>query len=784
MDGCRLGLDIRATQNPRYADRGVGRYVAELALALERVAPGAVDAFMTSVEPDALMPPPSVAGLTRLVPRDASAADGWSRGRVVFHAMSPFEDGPLEDVWPRGMRRRDAALVVTAFDLIPLVFAEHYLRDALTHRQYMNRCNLLRAADVILAISQATADDVVRLLGVPESRVVVIGGGVGPWFNPGTEGQAAIIERVAGTVPGLSPGFLMYTGGIDYRKNVDGALEAYSLLAPDLRRDHQLVITCSVTADERSALLARASELRVAEQVLVTGYVPDQVLRDLYRSCELFVFPSIYEGFGLPVAEARACGAPVIVGDNSSLRELVPNPAARFDASDPRAIADRIDRVLRDEAFKEQLRVEARSQNLTWDRVASKALNGYERAASIVERRSRRPVRPRLALVTPWPPQLSGIADYAHMLVPHLSERFDVDVVVDGDPSGFARSEAAPVRLVPLDGFDMSSQWRRYDRIIYQIGNSEYHAHAIDMLKRVPGEVIAHDVRLTGLYWWRGHHTSGESIAAELARMYGSQLPQELEGAPHVTGGDADRLGIWMLRDVIEYGTRVWVHSGVARDAVRAEAHRFGMECDVRLLPFGYPPVSHSEVAPAPRAPSPVMTSFGVMGPSKGCDVLIRALAAVRLAVPGTRLVFAGPVEPAYQRQMEAIAGAEGVRGAVTFTGALDVEDYEAAWRSASVAVQLRATTNGEGSLTVAEALAKGTPAVVTDLGWMGELPPGVVVPLPSGASPAHVARVLVNVLTDDDRRRDLQTAGRAHAAANGFDRTARVLLEAVSPAG
>jgi hypothetical protein len=203
------------------------------------------------------------------------------------------------------------------------------------------------------------------------------------------------------------------------------------------------------------------------------------------------------------------------------------------------------------------------------------------------------------------------------MLVEHLASEYRIDIVVDGD---LAQCEPPPrpdrTRIIPLAGFDITSAWRRYDRVIYQLGNSEFHGRAIDMLRRVPGEVIAHDVRLTGLYWWRGNFTSAPLVGEELGRMYGNRVPPALHDAPHVTPDDADREDIWMLRDVIEFAPRVWVHSDFARDVVRREAEGYGLTCDVRVLPFGYPAVSAAapDAAPARLAP-PAAAGDWLQGP-------------------------------------------------------------------------------------------------------------------------------------------------------------------------
>jgi len=777
IGGARLGFDARATQNVHYADRGIGRYVAQLALALERVSPGAVDAFILDGRDGANAPSGVLDNLPHVASyRSARQLHDWGAGNAIFHVASPFEELPLDLLWPRLLRRADAAFVATAFDLIPLVFEEHYLHDARTRGIYMDQCNRLRAADIVFCISEATAADVHELLGVPDDRLVVIGGGVDAFFSLGNDGQQGALSRLAREHSGIRPGFIFYTGGMDFRKNVAGAIEAYALLDPVIRSEHQMVITCSLRESDRDDLRALATRLGVAEQLILTGYVTDEMLRDLYRACGLFVFPSIYEGFGLPIAEARACGAPVIAGDNSSLRELVPDPAARFDATDSRAIARHMETALRDDRFRRDLREQALQQDLSWDHVAEKALAGYERATGVLEQRQLRPARRRrLALVTPWAPDMSGVAEYARLLVNETTTRYDVDIVVDGVPSDF---QPAPhtARLVALDGFDITSAWRRYDRIIYQLGNSEFHARALDMLARVPGEVIAHDVRLTGLYWWRGVNTSKPTIGDEVARMYGHRVPGRLHGADHLAAEDAERFGIWMLRDVIDHATRIWVHSQAAATTVRVEADALGLPCDVQVLPFPYPQV----VAGPPHNPGTGVrhvVSFGVVGPSKGCSVLIRAMALLRSEGMEVALTFAGPAEPTYLAELTALAERLGISDVVAFTGPLEVDHYSEWHRRAAIAVQLRTSTNGEGSLTVAECQAAGVPVVVSDVGWMGELPSTTVAKVSAPATPEAVAAVIRGVLTDDRRRESLISAGRMHATTHGVDRTADTLL-------
>ena len=136
-------------------------------------------------------------------------------------------------------------------------------------------------------------------------------------------------------------------------------------MSPPLTRNHYLVM---------------AERLGVEGRVLIPGYVPEEVLVSLYQSTDLAVYPSLYEGFGLPVIESMACGAPTIAGDNSSLREILPGEA-RFEPSDPEAIAQAMVRGLTDTAFRARLAEIARQEPPSWDSVADKAATAFEALA-------------------------------------------------------------------------------------------------------------------------------------------------------------------------------------------------------------------------------------------------------------------------------------------------------------------------------------------------------------------------------------------------------------------
>lgn len=768
MTAAGLFLDVRALQS-EHAGRGIGRYVANHASAVDRIFPGGVGGFVVRRDrplPDAL----KAIGESRLLRARSEPRGLLLDGPAVFHAMSPFESMPWPWLWPRAVRRRDAALVATAYDLIPLIFEGHYLAEPRVRMAFDVHCGIIRGADAVVAISESTAADVHRLLGVPERRIHVIGSGVSPEFASGASPRAS--DSSARPL-GLVDPFVLYVGGVDFRKNLEGAIRGFARLPDGVRRTHRFVIACSVESQARAALEQLAESLGIGDRLLLTGYVPDAVLAQLYAACSAFVFPSLYEGFGLPVAEALLQGAVVVVGRNSSLRELVAGDEFTFDPSDADDVGAALTRALTDEGFRSRAREHACAARFEWGDVAERTLPAYEAAIAGLARRRRAPRR--LGLVTPYPPDVSGIAQHSRDLSVHLASSFSVDIVSD-----VARHAAEPMppggRLVPTAGFPVTHDIRRYDRVVYAMGNSHFHSHALDSLRRTGGEVLLHDAWLNGLYFWRSSH-GGDAFAQELRRMYGDRVPDELSSAAWITDADARRFDIRMLADVIDAADRIWVHSRLAIDAVRRDAARARLDSpDVRLLPFSFPPVSE------PRDPGSGrmhMVSLGIVSIGKAPRLLIEAVAAMKADGVDACIDFVGPIDHGLLAELGGLADALGVEADVSFTGEVSSAEYARRLAGATVAVQLRLTTSGEASLTAAEAMSCGVPCVVSDSGWFAELPDAAVVKVPVDCSAGALAEAIASVAPGTNRRDEVVSAALEYAAAHSAARVARVLVEA-----
>jgi glycosyltransferase involved in cell wall biosynthesis len=794
-------FDLLGLQSRDNNDRGIARYVLNLALALERTNPGLITHYL--VHPDLPLPDRAEPLLAtgRAVRTDEDDHRLRPSNGGVFLAGSPFEylHEPMEHVLPHWCRSPQWRRMAVIYDLIPALFSDHYLTQPGLAASYRARTQALASCDRLLAISQATADDAVELLGVSPQRLTVIFAGADNRFRLPADSPSTVARRLAesGEVPGLRSRYLLFPTGIEWRKNVDRTLEAYGSLPTEVRARHQLVLVAKLDDDSGRIVEELVERYEIAHDVLATGFVPDDTLTRLYQGAGAVVFPSLYEGFGLPALEAMQCGAAVICADSSSLTEVQTLPEARFDPESVPSIAAAMERVLCDHDFRQHLQAQP-IPPFTWDRAAELTAEaiGHERAA-VPPARS----RPRLALFTPLPPQRSGIATYAYRLLEHLTAHCDVTVFVDDELHGQGGGVIAPdgVSVEPIRRFEtIAGGGRAFDRLLYFMGNSEYHVEMLDLLKRRRGAVMFHDVRLTGLYSHvcrlAPERLHGHSVGATLAHLYPHRYPPAMADELDIPVETAERFGILLAREVAGLAEQSLVHSSHATTLLRLDA---GVAAEA-IYPHPCPvenatdPTTAEATAEAdveaggatgatalvgPEGP-PTIATFGMLQPQKNPGLVIRALASIRATVPDAVLELVGGIEPDYRDELIEIADAAGVTDSVHFRGHLDPESFRAAQKRATVAVQIRTSSNGESSGAVSELLALGVPTVVTELGAMAELPRGVVATVEVGADASQLADTITSLLLDAEARQQLSTAATEYARANGYERAAETLAK------
>jgi glycosyltransferase involved in cell wall biosynthesis len=266
--------------------------------------------------------------------------------------------------------------VVTIYDLSFIHFPQRlqpwrrlYLRWGTTYSA--------RRARRVIAISASTKRDIVGLLGVAEGKVDVIPCGVDEDFHPlDRHDQLRELRRKRR----LPPRMLLFVGTIEPRKNLTTLVKSYALLREWIQPPP--LVIAGAKGWQHEEVFTLAEELGLLDEVLFPGFIPRDELPLWYNAADLFVYPSLYEGFGLPPLEAMACGTPVVTSNTSSLPEVVGDAGLLVEPTDPEEIAQAIQRLLTDSTLRDELESKGleRARAFTWHRTARETVEVYDRA--------------------------------------------------------------------------------------------------------------------------------------------------------------------------------------------------------------------------------------------------------------------------------------------------------------------------------------------------------------------------------------------------------------------
>lgn len=780
----RILIDLQAAQTEASCGRGVGRYTEALAQAMiqERLGDqvllavnGVYKESAQAIARRQLLADRSASVIEygypherlediTFVPTERDAARRFAEDLVVrqWLAAQPdvllishvFEGMAGRSVVPRRLPRVPGLLTAAVFyDLIPLRFSDHYLADRAFRTWYESRLMTLRQFDLLLAISETSRQDGIDLLGLHPDQIVTVWGGVAEHFTPGMP-EPNRAKDIAHRL-GLRPSFVLYTGGDDHRKNLLGAIEAFAQLPGPLRQRSQLVIVCAIEAPRRDAYLDTARKLGLGSgDVVFTGKVSEDDLVDLYRLCTVFVFPSLYEGFGLPVVEAMSCGAPTLGGNNSSVRELIGRQDALFDATSSQSIAALMHKALTDAGYRETLRQygQQRARDFRWNKVGSAALQAVREAHARRAGGSRAVVavlpHRRLAVFTPLPPQRSGIADHSLLLLRHLQKYFEIDVYVDDNYVPTASDVSAALGVYRHNEF--RERFQRYDTVLYEFGNSEFHAYMLPYLEEFPGVVTLHDAYLSGLFGFVQFYLGKEGVYEdEMLAAHGSRARRYL--APAARDPDPIRHSMIELpatRRVLDTAIGVLAHSPFNLQLSR-EHFPEGWRAPFRIVP---------QMVVPPRRPTLqersqlrrslgygddtfVVATFGHVTWTKMGDVLLAGFEAAAAADQRLHLVFVG--EMAADKFGQDLAQAihrSRLHQRIRVTGFLEERAFGQYVLAADMALQLRTHSRGGAPKGVLDCLGAGTPVAVNNDASYRDYPDDVVIKLPATPSASDVA--------------------------------------------
>ena len=480
-------------------------------------------------------------------------------------------------------------------------------------------------------------------------------------------------------------------------------------------------------------------------------------LNAFYSACELFVFPSLHEGFGLPVAEAMACGAPAIASNTTSLPEVMGRPDVTFDPSDPDESPHACRKCWKIRKLRDELAAYGPVQagRFTWKSSAARAWDALEQIQ--VDRLTRGASRatsvllprPHLAFISPFPSRRSGLSDDSRQLVAQLARHYDITLVAEANIKD-ARLQAFPI----LDAATFLEQADRFDRVLYQIGNSPLHRFQIEeLLPKCPGVVVLHDAFLSDYMNWRAHDQARPNeFRTALLRSHGYPALGTMRPM------DATR----QWRNTLQPVGADSVHRG--HPALPAQcgdpAAAFRRRCHQRHS--GDTTFARTLAASVPRGGEKslglneqdfLVCSFGLVSDPASLRLLAEAWGRTGLV---GQMVFVNDAAPTGEKLTGDAAAC------VQFTGQLH-RDQQDKWLAAcDLAVQWSIDPRHDPAVAVEEALMAGLPLIVSDS--VEGFPGDVAFRVPSSATADDLARAIVLLHGDLTQRNKLSAAASDYA--------------------
>ncbi|MCZ4372676.1 glycosyltransferase [Vibrio diazotrophicus] len=600
--------------------------------------------------------------------------------------------------------------VTVLYDLIPYQYPDIYLSNPTIKDWYMGKLDSLIKSDLLLSISKSSMVDAEKLLNC-KSKIKNISSAVSEEFtvlkiNP--EKSKKLKNKFS-----IKDEFILYTGGVDHRKNIKNLILAFSNVSKDIIKKYSLAIVCSINGKQKEELIAYSIECGLSvDDIVFTGYVTEDELVQLYNLTSLFVFPSWHEGFGLPVLEAMKCGSVVICSNCSSLPEVINFDEVLFDPYDVVDITNKISISLSDEGLRERFKKHAEEQVkiFSWENTAKRALSEITRLHE-VNRRSQLTdaTKLRLAFVTPLPPIKSGISYYSYLVIKEIEKFYNVTVVVDDKENNI---DDFPKDIEIIGYKQFKNNYKAYERVIYQFGNSEFHAFMYELCQKVPGIVVLHDFYLSGLVNWMSSRG-----------RYGVVFEKELEyshSALALKKKHQNTVEYYPCnKRVVDSAVGVIVHSQYSIDlAVEWLGKVYSKNWKTIPLLLDPNRVSDDKATSRQKLSIPndafITTTYGHLGSTKMNLELLEAWINSECAKSGKGwLIFAGElVVSSYQEKLQAEISKSQFKDRIVITGWLDDDSYRQYLSATDIAVQLRTSSRGETSAAILDCMSEGKPLI------------------------------------------------------------------------
>lgn len=733
----RIMFDARCLQDFAYRYRGVGQHSATLVRTMRGELAGDIEAIAFC--------DPELPNLddAHAVLFDRVIANVYDAGRHLdcFVQLSPMTHSG------RRLRRilLDPAIykIAVAYDLIQFMDVERYLGAPATRAAFMANCGFIRSYHRLMPLSRFTAEQFTSHLGVDPARLTITGCAVRSSLLP---------AKPIGYDDRAGRAGIVVAGGGDPRKNPDCAVLAHAMSAQLQAAKASLFVTGNYGELERLRLRELSKSIGGDPDLIAfAGHLTDAELAAVYRGSLITVVPSFAEGFSMPPIEANANGSVVLASDATAHPELLLNPAHRFAPSEPGMLSRQLEALVVSEVNWLTARLE---QAELWTRFTTEKV-GRRFWSALVEHDLGNPVatalavpnvttgrQPSLAVVSPLPPALSGVADYSARFLRVLSDVADVHVFT---PTGRPVAQPWYKSLQAVSSKAYVS--REFDRTVSIIGNSAHHLEAFQHLLDYGGACVAHDARMLSFYY---HDLSQERARKLACRELGREVAfGELKAWLQEEG----TMECLFLSELCERAEPTFVHSAATVDLIKAASGTQPI-----LLPFAlYGPVTPAEVSSNSIKAARnrlgltkrqfVVATFGIVSPEKAPETCLQVLALLRDMGHLAHLTFCGFAWPESADRLRKTADVMGMSEYVTImTDRVDIQLYRDWLLAADASIQLR--TYGLGGLSGAlnDCIGAALPCVVNESLAIAMQAPPFVRRVSDALPPEEIANALTEI--------------------------------------
>jgi glycosyltransferase involved in cell wall biosynthesis len=630
-------------------------------------------------------------------------------------------------------------MYITIYDIIPAVMPVVDWSESVK-KEYFRRFDVFRNESNIYAvcISKSTANDAKKYIFENIKTKVIMAA---------ADSQSFYKKRERGGVD--KEPFVLFTGGFDYRKNMDAAVEAFSLAVKEYPDNEALqnakfYIVCNYDEASKDKFDKKLMGLKLENRVELLGFISNEKLAELYATADVFFYPSLYEGFGLPLVEAMQGGAYILAADNSSLPEVCGSHGLFCDAASVKDMADKLNTAFLNAAMESAEDKQARQRHalsFSWEKAADETLSYFEEINAASSERM------RVAIVTPWPNQHTGVANYVYKLLPFLIKYFSVDIFVDDTVDASEWAEIKEGGLYSIK--ELPQRHREYDHIIYQFGNSsDFHSGIYRMARLYPGIGEIHDYILHH-FFYHAYYLKGEKhiYADALEAAYGH------EGRAHYENVDRgncspDDITYPMSHTIskMSYGTIVhnkWSYEQLNESSAFVIPHA----C---LEKEAMPKQEFLEIKKNIKEKIRfkegefLIGCLGFVNYNKRPEQIVAVVKSLFRNGYRIRAIFCGQ---AADDRLERFIAKHNLQDVVVITGYIDKKEYEVALQMCDLVVNLRYPSMGESSGTLCETLKYGKPALVSDVNQYREFPDDVCWKVPLGKYETPVLEYMIEYL-------------------------------------